>query len=138
MDNQIQGEVTGRVVFAPWHPELILLKESLHAVTLSAMRDAGISIYGIGGASCEQLDGRRMTLKSVGTRRAISAAWIAKCHRTPTSIRASSAARPHRLLQHPADCVCANPRKCCIGGGTAEVMRQVISNALRPKVRKAN
>jgi hypothetical protein len=40
MDNQIQGEVTGRAVFAPWHPELISLKELRHAVTPSAMRKA--------------------------------------------------------------------------------------------------
>jgi hypothetical protein len=141
MDNQIQGEVTDRSVFVPWHPKIISLKEPLHAVTLSAMRDAGIAIYDIGGATCDQINGRRMALGYVGTRRAMSATWVAKFHRrhrAPTSICTSSAAHARRLLQHPADCVYANPRKRCIGGGSAEVMKPIISNALRPRVRKAS
>ena len=40
MNNQIQSEVAGRAVFAPKHHKLISLEESLHAVTLFAMRKA--------------------------------------------------------------------------------------------------
>ena len=32
----------------------------------------------------------------------------------------------------------ADARMCRIGGGTAEVMKQIIGNALLPNVRKAN
>lgn len=141
MNNQIRGEITGSAVFAPWHPELISLKELPHTVILSAMRVAGIVIYGIGGARCNQLDGRRMALGFVGTRRVMSATWVAtfhRCLRAPASFCTSSAARALRLLQHSAECVYANLRMCCIVGGIVEVMRPIISNALRPTVRKVN
>ncbi len=61
MGKRPQVGVIGSAVFAPRYPERTSLEESLHAVTQSAPRDAGLSIEEIDGivvASCDQLDGR--------------------------------------------------------------------------------
>ena len=53
-------------------------------------------------------------------------------------IRTGRAAPALRPLQHPAGGAYADARMCRTGGGTAEVTKQIIGNALLPKIRKAN
>ena len=65
MSKRIQVGVVGSAVFAPRHPERTSLEEALHAVTKAALRDAGIEIEDIDGivvASCDQLDGRAISI----------------------------------------------------------------------------
>ena len=65
MGKQIQVGVVGSAVFAPRYPERTSLEEALHAVTHAALRDAGIGIEDIDGivvASCDQLDGRAISI----------------------------------------------------------------------------
>jgi len=65
MDKPIQVGVVGSAVFAPRFAHHTSLEEALHAVTGAAMRDAGIAIDDIDGivvASCDQLDGRAISI----------------------------------------------------------------------------
>ncbi len=60
-----QVGVIGSAVFAPRTPENTTLEEALHAVTKAALRDAGMAIEDIDGivvASCDQLDGRAISI----------------------------------------------------------------------------
>lgn len=56
-----------------------------------------------------------------------------RASRAAAGSRRSAARRraPHRTR------ICRDARMCRIGGGTAEVMKQIIGNALLPKVRKS-
>jgi acetyl-CoA C-acetyltransferase len=65
MGKQIQVGVVGSAVFAPRYPKRTSLEEALNAVTHAALRDAGIGIEDIDGivvASCDQLDGRAISI----------------------------------------------------------------------------
>ena len=128
--------VIGSAVFAPRSSGNTSREEALHAVTHAALRDAGISIEDIDGivvASCDQLDGRGMASGSVG---GVGRDILVDAIERRACIRTGRAARALRPLQHPA--AVADARMCRIGGGTAEVMKQIIGNALLPNVRKAN
>ncbi|MDO8773471.1 MAG: hypothetical protein Q7K57_33140 [Burkholderiaceae bacterium] len=65
MEKRSQVGVIGSAIFAPRYPEHSSLEETLHAVTQSALRDAGIDIEDIDGivvASNDQLDGRAISI----------------------------------------------------------------------------
>ena len=63
MGKHTQVGVVGSAVFAPRYPERTSLEQTLHAVTKSALRNAGMVIEDIEGivvAGNDQLDGRAM------------------------------------------------------------------------------
>lgn len=65
MGTRPQVGVIGSAVFAPRTPGNTSLEEALHAVTKAALRDAGMAIEDIDGivvASCDQLDGRAISI----------------------------------------------------------------------------
>ena len=112
----------------------------MHLVTKSALRDAGLSIEEIDGivvASCDQLDGRAIAIMAAsGSVGGVGRDILSTPSKLRVCVRPGRAARALRPLQHPVGG--ADARLCRIGGGTAEVMKQIIGNALLPKVRKAN
>ncbi len=65
MGKHTQVGVVGSAIFAPRHPERTSLEEALHLVTKAALRNAGMAIDDIDGivvASCDQLDGRAISI----------------------------------------------------------------------------
>lgn len=65
MKNQRQLGVIGSSVFAPRDHRSVSLEEALFAVTKAALRDAGLGIEDIDGivvASCDQMDGRAISI----------------------------------------------------------------------------
>jgi acetyl-CoA C-acetyltransferase len=65
MGKNTQVGVIGSAVFAPRDPGRTSLEEALHAVTRNALRSAGMAIEDIDGivvASCDQLDGRAISI----------------------------------------------------------------------------
>jgi acetyl-CoA C-acetyltransferase len=65
MGKHTQVGVIGSAIFAPRNPERTSLEEALHAATKAALRNAGLAIEDIDGivvASCDQLDGRAISI----------------------------------------------------------------------------
>ena len=112
-------------------------------MTHAALRDAGISIEDIDGivvAGCDQLlDGCGIAIMMAsGSVGGMGRDILVDAIERRACIRTGRAARALRPLPHPVGGAYVDARMCRIGGGTAEVMKQIIGNALLAKVRKAN